>query len=88
MSDTALWLDGNSIAGLLGEAFSAEMTTVPRKCQSCATISPVGAHRAYRGAGIVLRCPVCGDFALSIVTLPDRHIVHLRGQWTLELGAA
>jgi hypothetical protein len=88
MSDAALWLDGNSIAGLLEEAFAAEMTVVPRRCQSCRTVSAVGAHRLYRGAGIVLRCPACGDLALSIVTLPDRHIVHLRGEWTVELSAA
>jgi hypothetical protein len=84
MSDRGLWLDGNAVAGLLGEAFAAEMTTVPRRCQSCNTVSPVGAHRAYRGAGIVLRCPACGDLALRIATLPDRQIVLLQGEWTLE----
>jgi hypothetical protein len=41
---------------------------------------------AYRSAGIVLRCPVCGDVAMRIATLPERHIVQLAGSWTLSLS--
>jgi hypothetical protein len=85
MDDDALWLDGNAVAGLLYEIFETEMTTVQRGCQSCGTISAVGAHRAYRGAGTVLRCPVCGDVALRIGALPDRHVVQLAGTWTLDV---
>lgn len=81
----ALWLDGNAIAGILSEAFATEMTAVPRRCQSCNTVSAVGAHRVYYGAGVVLRCPACGDLAMRIATLPDRHIVRLQGDWTIEL---
>jgi predicted RNA-binding Zn-ribbon protein involved in translation (DUF1610 family) len=88
MSDEARWLDGNALAGMLGEIFGAEMTTVPRRCQSCGTRSKVGAHRAYRGAGAVLRCPACGDVALRIATLPDRHIVQMNGTWTLEIPSS
>ena len=85
MSEQALWLDGNGLAGLLVEVFGAEMTTVPRQCQSCGQRSAIGAHRAYAGAGTVLRCPVCGDIALRIATLPDRHVVEIRGAWRLEV---
>lgn len=85
MTQTALWLDGNAIAGLLVEVFGAEMTAVIRRCQSCGTRSAVGAHRAYRGAGAVLRCPVCGDVALRIAALPDRHVVQMSGTWLVEL---
>jgi hypothetical protein len=46
----------------------------------------VGAHRAYVGGGIVLRCPSCGDVALTIVSAPDRRIVRLSGRWTFELA--
>jgi uncharacterized protein DUF6510 len=84
MSQTALWLDGNALAGLLDEVFGTEMTVARRRCQSCGTQSALGAHRAYRGAGDVLRCPVCGDLAMRIATLPDRHIVHLVGEWTFD----
>jgi hypothetical protein len=85
MSDDARWLDGNAIAGLLAEAFGTEMTTAPRRCQSCGTVSAVGAHRAYQGAGVVLRCPACGDVALRIVGLPDRLVLRLSGTWTVEV---
>jgi len=85
MSEEALWLDGNAIAGLLGEIFGAELTTTERACQSCGRVSYLGAHRVYRSAGTVVRCPVCGDLALRITSLPDRHVVRLSGTWTLEV---
>jgi hypothetical protein len=81
----AMWLDGNAIAGLLGELFAAEMTGVDRGCGSCGQHNAVGAHRLYRGAGAVLRCPACGDIALQIAVLGDRHVVQMRGSWTLDL---
>jgi predicted RNA-binding Zn-ribbon protein involved in translation (DUF1610 family) len=85
MTVDALCLDGNALAGLLLEVFGTEMTTAQRGCSSCGKRSAVGAHRAYRGAGAVLRCPNCGDVAVQISSLPDRHIVHFTGEWTLEL---
>jgi hypothetical protein len=88
MSTDMLWLDGNAIAGLLHETFGAEMTSVLRICQSCSALNAVGAHRVYIGAGAVLRCPACGDVALRIATLPDRHVVRLAGTWTLEVPRA
>jgi hypothetical protein len=84
MSADALWLDGNSLAGLLEEVFAIEMTIAQRRCQTCGTRSALGAHRAYRGAGVVLRCPACGDLAMRIATLPDRHVISLLGELTLE----
>jgi uncharacterized Zn finger protein len=84
VTENALWLDGNGVAGLLSEVFEAEMTQVLRGCQSCGATNAVGAHRAYLGAGVVLRCPSCGDLALRIVVLPDRHVVRLSGTWDLS----
>jgi Family of unknown function (DUF6510) len=84
----ATWLDGNAIAGLLAELFGADMTAVDRGCGACGTHSMVGAHRLYLGAGAVLRCPACGDVALRIATLPDRHVVQLRGSWVLDVPVA
>src|SRR5207249_294457 len=85
MTDDARWLDGNALAGLLLEVLGAEMTDAPRGCQSCARVHAIGAHRLYRGAGLVLRCPACGDVALRVATLPDRHILHLVGAWRLDI---
>jgi hypothetical protein len=85
MSDESLWLDGNAIAGLLEECLRAELTDAPRICQSCGRVNPIGAHRLYRGAGIVLRCPACGDIAARIAILPDRYVLQLLGAWQLEI---
>ena len=83
MSD--LTLDGNGVAGLLEEVFGTEMTTAARACASCGVEAALGAHRAYRGAGVVLRCPACEDLAIAIVALPDRYVVQMRGSLRLEL---
>jgi hypothetical protein len=88
MSEAALWLDGNAIAGLLTEVFGAELTNTERGCQSCGARTCLGAHRVYHGAGTVVRCPVCGDLALRITRLPDRHVVLLSGTWALEMPRA
>jgi Family of unknown function (DUF6510) len=85
MSDDALWLDGNGVAGLLAETFRTEMTTAQRQCGTCGVRNPVGAFRAYRGAGTVLRCPVCDDVAMRIAVLPDQHIVQLTGAWLVRM---
>jgi hypothetical protein len=84
MSTDALWLDGNAVAGLLAEVFATEMTLAERHCQTCGDRSVLGAHRAYRGAGVVLRCPVCSDVAMRIGILADRHVVCVRGELTLQ----
>ena len=74
--------DGNAIAGILQEIFVAEFTTLERTCQSCGDRNPAGAHRSYRGAGIVLRCPQCHDVALRLAVLPDQYVFELRGAWS------
>lgn len=79
-------VDGNAIAGLLQEIFVAEFTTLERTCQSCGDTSPAGAHRSYRGAGVVLRCPHCDDIALRVSSLPDRAVFELRGAWSVQLA--
>ena len=85
VTDDANWLDGNGVAGMLTEVFGVEMTVVVRECGGCGTAAPIGAHRAYLGAGIVLRCPNCGDVAIRIARLPDRDVVQMRGSWSVEL---
>lgn len=82
---TAYHLDGNAYAGLLVEVFGTEMTSVVRACQSCGARNPVGAHRAYPGASPVLRCPACGDLALRITTVAERHVIQIAGTWMMDL---
>lgn len=85
--ETDSWLDGNAIAGLLEELLGFDLTNAPRSCPSCGEVRAVGAHRLYRGAGLVLRCPACGDLAALIATQGDGHAIHLTGTWRLNIRA-
>ena len=84
-------IDGNGMAGLLGEiagllgdVAGAEMTTVVRMCQSCGDRRMIGEHRAYRGAGVVLRCPACDDVAVVIGVQDQRLVVEWRGTYIVN----
>ena len=81
MSSEDRHTDGNAIAGLLQEMFVPEMTSAMRACQSCRSRTPIGAHRLYQGAGLVLRCANCGDLAACIAARPAGHAVTLYGTW-------
>jgi hypothetical protein len=83
MSVLELHTDGNEIAGLLQEIFASEMTSTLRTCETCGQRRAIGSHRLFRGAGLVLRCPACGDLAATIAVLPDAYVVRLRGGWPL-----
>jgi predicted RNA-binding Zn-ribbon protein involved in translation (DUF1610 family) len=88
MTAEGFQLDGNGIAGALGEIFTMDITSAERICQSCGTRAAIGAHRAYQGAGIALRCPHCGDVAALVGTMGDRgHVLELRGRWVLGRSA-
>jgi Zn finger protein HypA/HybF involved in hydrogenase expression len=73
--------DGNEVAGLLAEFAAAEITTTVRRCQHCHDEHAVGSHRAYRGAGIVLRCPGCGAVAVRVATVGDELVVEWSGTY-------
>jgi hypothetical protein len=75
--------DANEIAGLFEEIFARDLTNAERICQSCRTRNLIGAHRLYRGAGLVLRCPTCGEPAAAFVSVRDGHAISLHGSWLL-----
>jgi hypothetical protein len=72
-------LDGNGMAMLLTEAMGAEPTSAVRRCQSCGDDHAIGNHRAYRGAGVVLRCPGCSAVAATVVERDDELLVSWHG---------
>jgi hypothetical protein len=76
---TDLHTDGNDVAGTLGELLAADPTTTRRRCHSCGAERPLAEHRAYRGAGIVLRCPGCDDVAVVIGECDGELVVQWRG---------
>jgi Family of unknown function (DUF6510) len=83
MTMESLHTDGNEAGGILQEVFAAEVTAAGRVCQSCRQDNPIGAHRLYHGAGLVLRCPSCDDIAASIVVREEANVISLHGTWSL-----
>jgi hypothetical protein len=81
----ALTLDGNAIAGLLHDVFAVEMTTAIGTCGDCGANEPVGATHVYRGAGIVVRCPHCGNVLAKIVKDEGRVWIAFPGVRILEV---
>jgi Zn finger protein HypA/HybF involved in hydrogenase expression len=82
---SALHTDGNETAGVLGQFLAVDTTRMVRRCQSCHDRQPLGAHRAYHGAGIVLRCPSCGDVAVIVGLQGDHLTVEWRGTFRIEV---
>ena len=79
-------LDGNAVAGLLGEVFVGEITAAATKCDGCGGTSAVGALLAYVHApGAVLRCAHCAAVMLRVVRDGDRCWLDLRGVRWLQL---
>ena len=85
---TDVHTDGNGVAGLLAEVLATEATVLRRTCQSCGDEQPLGAHRAFHGAGVVLRCPSCGDVAVVIGVHESRLTVQWRGTLLVEVERA
>ena len=83
MDTSDLHTDGNGIGGLLQQIFVTEMTAARRVCDGCGEEHAVGSHRVYRGAGVVLRCPGCGDVAASISDQPGEIVVAFHGVWRI-----
>ena len=81
----ARMLDGNAVAGLLQEIFAVEMTTAIGTCNGCGASEPIGAVRAFLGAGAVLRCPHCDNALVKIVRSDERVWMSLPGIRSLEL---
>ena len=80
-----LMLDGNAVAGMLSEVFAVEMTTATMTCGNCGMAGAVGAMHVFRGAGIVMRCPNCGNAVAKIVGNGTRMWMSFPGMQTLEI---
>jgi Family of unknown function (DUF6510) len=82
-------LDGNAVAGTLGDLFAFDITVAVSTCAICADARPVAELRAYLDApGIVLRCASCGAAQLRLVRSGDRAWLDLRGIQVLEIHGA
>jgi hypothetical protein len=78
--------DGNAIAGLLQEVFGAELTTAVGTCAGCGNQGPLAETEVYlRGPGTVVRCRVCHNTLMVLVTVRSTTCVDRRGLLALEL---
>jgi hypothetical protein len=74
MDESELVLDGNAVAGLLGEVFVQDATMAYGTCGACGTVGEMGGARVYRHApGVVVRCHACDEILLVIVRHDDRY---------------
>jgi hypothetical protein len=83
----SLMLDGNAVAGVLYEIFSAEMTTSIAECGSCGRQAELATLLAFTQApGIVLRCPTCESIVLRIVQTPQTIYLDARGAMFIRIA--
>lgn len=81
------YLDGNALAGPLGEVFAVDLTTAMSQCASCGARAAIAqAHVYLDSPGAVARCQSCGQVLLRLVRSADRAWLDLRGVSSLELS--
>jgi phage FluMu protein Com len=86
VDETSLRLDGNALAGSLGEIFVHEMTSARVKCARCGRIEPVGAEHVYTQApGAVLRCRHCENVLMVLADGGGRLRLAFQGCTWLEV---
>ncbi|QLY34420.1 hypothetical protein H0264_15620 [Nocardia huaxiensis] len=74
-----LHLDGNVLAGMLSEIFTADLTGCGCRCGACGVVEPLARALVYvRCPGTVVRCPHCTAVVLRVTTTPT-------GRW-LDFG--
>lgn len=79
-------VDGNVLAGPLGEVFAVDITAATARCVNCGRTGPVAALRVYVNApGRVARCPGCEAVVLRLVRTPDAAWLDLKGVQALRV---
>ncbi|SIM58772.1 DUF6510 family protein [Micromonospora cremea] len=87
-ADDAPWVDGNALAGPLGEIMGTDLTAAELTCAGCRTTRPLAAMRVFdRAPGLVARCPGCEDVVMRVVRMANRVLVELRGSLVVSLPA-
>src|SRR5437879_4121094 len=78
-------LDGNAIAGMLYDAFGAEMTAATGVCAHCGAARQLAELRVYlRAPGVVVRCTSCANVVMVLVEIRGMTCVDLGGLARLE----
>ncbi|TYB46252.1 DUF6510 family protein [Actinomadura chibensis] len=80
-------VDGNALAGPLGELFAMDVTAATGRCVNCGRTGPVAALAVYdRAPGMVGRCPGCDHVMLRLVRTPDAAWLDLSGMVWLRVA--
>lgn len=78
-------VDGNALAGPLGEVFAVDVTTAAVTCVGCGRQQMLAVLEVYgSGPGMTARCPGCHGVILRIARTRDRVYVDLRGTVSLR----
>jgi hypothetical protein len=79
-------LDGNAVAGDLGDVFAFDVTVATTRCATCHHTHAIATLRAYmRAPGLVLCCASCGAVQIKLVRAPGRAWLDLSGVEVLEV---
>jgi hypothetical protein len=80
------YLDGNVLAGPLGELLAVDVTAAVGQCASCDARATLAEARVFTDApGLVARCAACGAVLLRLVRAPGRAWLDVRGLTFLQL---
>lgn len=78
-------LDGNVLAGPLGELFAVDITSAVGQCASCGAFNAMAQARVYTEApGLVARCRACDAVVLRLVRSPGQAWLDLHGIRSLQ----
>jgi Family of unknown function (DUF6510) len=79
-------LDGNVIAGALGEIFAVDVSLGVVECAACGHTGLLAEVVVYADApGMVARCPECSDVLLRLVRSEKRAWLDMSGVVCLRL---
>jgi len=80
------FVDGNALAGPLGEVFAVDVTVATSQCAACGQSNPVATLHVYAKApGLVARCPGCGGVVMRLVRTPAGASLDMRGCVSLQM---
>jgi hypothetical protein len=79
-------LDGNVVAGPLGELFRIDIIAALGRCNHCGAVKAFGEATVYADApGIVVRCSSCEGVLLRLVETPTQFWIDVRGLSYLKI---
>jgi ribosomal protein S27E len=84
-------VDGNAVAGALGQFLAVECTEARGRCAACGAIAALGAAHAYMhplAPGSVVRCASCEAVLAVVVEAGGRTRLAFAGLAWIEVSAA